>query len=186
MAAAAAGCVERAQRGCAGGQSMGKMVKSSRELQFAVRSTHHLHDINQLCRCQGGVRAVRCFAAVPSSAGCHRGASPGRGESEKLLRGAGLQRPPGTAGEMEMAFASSCARPSDPEMESYISYYPSSQLPPGVKLLSPLQQPLQGLGARQWLSPRHPLPENIFCDTTQHSLKQMFIRRTAYVLDGEC
>lgn len=89
-----------------------------------------------------------------------------------------------TAREMKLTFVCFCTQPSDPEVKGYTSYYQSFHLPPLTRLLSLLQQLLQGLEARQWLPPHHPEPEHFFCGTTQHPVKEMFIRRTVNSLDG--
>lgn len=91
-----------------------------------------------------------------------------------------------TARELKLTFACFCTRPSGPEVKGYTSYCQSFQLPPLAKLLSLLQKPSWDLEARQPLPPHHPRPERFSCDTTQRSLREMFVRRTVYILDGEC
>lgn len=52
-AAAIAVCVKYAQWRYVSGQNVGKSVKSSRELWFTVRRTHHLPDIHQALQASG-------------------------------------------------------------------------------------------------------------------------------------
>lgn len=64
-APAIAGCVEYAQWRYISGQSVGKLIESSRQSQFTVRGTHHLPDINQALQASGSsssYRSICCHA----------------------------------------------------------------------------------------------------------------------------